>query len=124
MNAPQPARTILLAEDKEGIRNLVCRLLADNGWNVIAAKNGKEALEAAHQHEGPIDLLLSNIDMPEMSGIELAAEIKHLRPETKILFISALPSGTLVLDGNWEFLPKPFMPAMLKDRIHTLLNPA
>jgi two-component system, cell cycle sensor histidine kinase and response regulator CckA len=120
--APSPHQTILLAEDEDAIRRLVCRLLQESGFEVIAATNGKDALQKAQEHDGKIDLLLSNIDMPEMTGIELAAQIALARPETKVMFVSALPSGTLVLDGSWQFLPKPFMPNMLKERIHMLLS--
>ena len=82
----------------------------------------KEAIHKAQQHKGKIALLLSNIDMPEMTGIELATQIKLARPDTKIMLMSGLHSGMVVVDHGWHFLPKPFTADMLKERIRALLN--
>lgn len=60
--------------------------------------------------------------MPEMTGIELAIQLNQERPDTKILLISGLSTGMLVLNNGWQFLPKPFMSDMLKDRIRDFLS--
>lgn len=67
-------------------------------------------------------MLLSDVDMPEMTGIELAIQLNQERPDTKILLISGLSTGMLVLNNGWQFLPKPFMSDMLKDRIRDFLS--
>jgi DNA-binding response OmpR family regulator len=67
-------------------------------------------------------LLLSDVEMPGMTGIELAIQLNQERPDTKILLISGLATGMLVLNNGWSFLPKPFMPEMLRDRIRDFLS--
>lgn len=115
-------QTVLLAEDVESLRTFVSRLLTQSGFNVIAATNGRDAIHKAQEHKGEIILLLSDIDMPEMTGIELAAEIQLSRPDTKIMLMSGLHPGMVLVDHGWEFLPKPFTPGILKERIGTLLK--
>ena len=67
-------------------------------------------------------MLLSDVEMPGMTGIELAIQLNRERPEAKILLISGLDSGMLVLNNGWQFLPKPFMADMLRDRIRDFLT--
>jgi DNA-binding response OmpR family regulator len=86
------------------------------------AAGGKDALPKTQQFTGTIHLLLSDIEMPEMTGIELAIQINQHRPETKILLISGLDAGMLVLNNGWQFLPKPFMAEMLRDRVRDFLS--
>lgn len=114
-------RTILL-EDDAPLRSFVTALLVRLGYNLIAAGDGEEALEKAHQHVGPIHLLLSDVEMPRMTGIELATQLNQERPETKVLLISGLATGMLVLNHGWQFLPKPFVGNMLRDRIQDFLT--
>jgi two-component system cell cycle sensor histidine kinase/response regulator CckA len=115
-------KTILFAEDDEAIRKFVQLLLAKCGYKTIVATNGKDALEKAQQFDGPIHLLLSDIEMPEMTGIELAIQMNRERPDTRILLISGLDSGMLLLNNGWQFLPKPFMADMLRDRVRDFLS--
>jgi DNA-binding response OmpR family regulator len=113
--------TILVADDEGALLRFMRDLLMNLGYNVIVASNGRQALEVALGHEGAIDLLLSDIDMPGMTGIELAIQLQKARPEIKILLISGLDSGVLVLNNGWQFLPKPFLADMLRDRIRDFL---
>lgn len=101
---------------------MVASLLHKCGYKVIVARDGKEALKKAHEFDGVIHLLLADVDMPGMTGIELAIQLNQERPDTKILLISGLPTGMLVLNNGWSFLPKPFMPQMLRDRIRDFLS--
>jgi DNA-binding response OmpR family regulator len=117
-------KTILLAEDEEPVRTFVNALLEASGYSVIVAVDGKDALEKSRAHAGRIDLLLSNIEMPGMNGVELATQLRRERAETRILLISGFPSGLLVLDEGWQFLPKPFVPNMLKAKIRLMLQEA
>jgi DNA-binding response OmpR family regulator len=115
-------KTILLADDDGQLRTFLAALLRKCGYNIIVASDGKEALQKAREFEGVIHLLLSDVDMPEMTGIELAIQLNQERPDTKILLISGLSTGMLVLNNGWQFLPKPFMSDMLKDRIRDFLS--
>jgi two-component system cell cycle sensor histidine kinase/response regulator CckA len=116
------AKTILLAEDDSTVRNFVVAVLTTGGFEVLTAEDGQEALEKARNHSGEIHLLLSNLQMPRMSGIELATQISIERSETKVLLMTGLVSGMLVLDKGWQFLPKPFVADMLKQKIELVLQ--
>ena len=118
----KPRQTILFADDDGQVQKFVAALLHKCGYQVIVASNGKDALRKAREFDGVIDLLLSDIEMPGMTGIELAIQLNQERPETKILLISGLATGMLVLNNGWQFLPKPFMSDMLKDRIRDCLS--
>jgi CheY-like chemotaxis protein len=85
---PGGDETILLVEDVDAVRDVVRDLLAMNGYTVLTAQHGHEALELAEEHKGPIQLLLTDVVMPEMSGPDLAQRLLRLRPETKVLFMS------------------------------------
>jgi CheY-like chemotaxis protein len=115
-------QTVLLAEDVDDLRRFVTRVLTQAGLKVIAATNGADAIQKAQEHTGKIDLLLSDIDMPKMTGFELAEQINTMRPDTKIMLMSGLHSGTLLVDHGWHFLSKPFTPDSLKQRIRALLK--
>ena len=115
-------KTILFADDDGQVQKFVAALLAKNGYHIILASNGLDALQKARAYESVIHLLLSDIEMPGMTGIELAIQLGRERPDTKILLISGLDSGLLVLNNGWQFLPKPFMADMLRDRIRDFLS--
>ena len=111
-----------MAEDDPAILEFLVMLLERQNYELMVACNGFEALRKAREHEGPIDLLLSDIEMPEMSGVELAIQLNRERPDTKIMLISGNRDGMLVLNNGWAFLPKPFLPDMLRDRIRDFLS--
>ena len=115
-------KTILFADDDGSIQVFVAALLQRLGYKVIIAADGSDALQKARAFDGTIHLLLSDVDMPGMTGIELATQLNQERPETKILLISGLPTGMLVLNNGWQFLPKPFVANMLRDRIRDFLS--
>jgi len=115
-------KTILFADDDGPLRKFISALLTRSGYNLIVAGDGREALQKAREHVGKIHLLLSDVEMPEMTGIELAIQLNQERPDTKILLISGLATGMLVLNNGWQFLPKPFMSDMLRDRIRDFLS--
>jgi two-component system, cell cycle sensor histidine kinase and response regulator CckA len=115
-------KTILFAEDDGQLQKFVATLLHKCGYKVIVASDGRDALQKAREFEGIIHLLLSDVEMPGMTGIELAIQLNQERPETKILLISGLATGMLVLNNGWQFLPKPFVSDMLRDRIRDFLD--
>jgi DNA-binding response OmpR family regulator len=120
--ASKSGKTILFADDDGQLQKFVAALLHNLGYKVILASDGKDALQKARAFDGVIDLLLSDVEMPGMTGIELAIQLDRERPDTKILLISGLDSGLLVLNNGWQFLPKPFMADMLRDRIRDYLT--
>jgi CheY-like chemotaxis protein len=117
-----PQRTILLVDDDGQLQKVVSAMLIKAGYNVILAIDGKDAIQKALEFDGVIHLLLSDIEMPGMTGIELAIQLNHARPHTRILLMSGLDSGMLLLDHGWQFMPKPFMADLLRDRIRDFLS--
>lgn len=107
---PEPLReTILLVDDEAGIRGLVRRILRRERYNVIEAGNGSDALALAKQHSGAIDVLLTDVMMPGMSGPELAASVKASYPNAKVIFISGYSQISPTKDQPGAFLlQKPF----------------
>jgi two-component system cell cycle sensor histidine kinase/response regulator CckA len=125
----QPERgheTVLLAEDEEAVRRLATMALERSGYRVIPAADGTAALEAAAAHEGPIDLLLTDVIMPGLNGRELADQFKTIHPETRVLYMSGYAGEALsaqgVLDPSVAFLAKPFVPAELARKVRDVLD--
>ena len=121
MAPTQNGKTILLAEDEHPVRTFVRTMLQKAGYNVIIAVDGQDGLAKSREFKGTIHMLLSDVEMPNMTGIELATQIQIDRPEIRVLLMSGMVSGMLLLNEGWQFLPKPFMTSLLKDRIHHLL---
>jgi len=121
MAPTQSAKIILLAEDEFSIRSLVLAILQEAGYNVIVAMDGRECLEKSRQFRGTIHLLLSDVDMPNMTGIELATQIQIDRPAMRIMLMSGMASGMLLLNDSWQFLPKPFTSNLLEEWMRQLL---
>ncbi len=119
---PNADKTILFADDDGRLQKFVAALLIKAGYSLILANDGKDALQKAREYKGKIHLLLSDVEMPHMTGIELAIQLNQERPDTKILLISGLDTGILVLNNGWQFLPKPFMGDMLRDKVRDFLN--
>ena len=113
--------TILLVEDQEAVRESAAEYLVENGYTVLRASRGLEALEIAQQHEEPIHLLLTDVVMPHMSGRELSEKLTSIHPETKVIFMSGYSNNLLsnqqVLDPKHELLQKPFRLEVLGQRI-------
>ena len=118
--------TVLLAEDQAEVRRLAVRILSSNGYRVLAAANGPEALELSRHHDGPIHLLVTDVIMPEMTGRELATRLLGIRPEVKVLYVSGYTADIIgregVLDPGVDCLPKPFTPAQLALKVREVLG--
>jgi PAS domain S-box-containing protein len=118
--------TILLAEDNPPILRLARSMLEGLGYNVLAAEDGITALELESGHEGPIALLLTDVVMPSVSGIEVAAILREARPDMKVLFMSGYPGKgdaiqPLDLPEGVPLLRKPFRPEDLARAVHDAL---
>jgi PAS domain S-box-containing protein len=123
--SPRGSETILLVEDEAGVRNLAKTILQTQGYTVLEAAQGEEALRLSGQHEGLIHLMVTDMVMPEMSGRELAERLKPLRPNMKILFVSGYTDKAMLhhgeLDPGMAFLQKPFTPQTLARKVREVL---
>ncbi len=121
----ETSSTILLAEDEEAVRNFLKEILEREGFRVLDAPNGRQALKIMADHPGEIDLLLTDVVMPEMGGFELWEEFRRRYPKSRVLFISGHPktsSERLEQLSEENFLPKPFGARDLLARISALLK--
>jgi two-component system cell cycle sensor histidine kinase/response regulator CckA len=122
----KPGSTILVAEDDDAVRRLVVAFLAKAGYTVLEATRGEDALRTAMQPGQTIDLLLTDTIMPGMNGRALAQELKHLRPDIKVLYMSGYTGDAVVLHDLLEsgdaFLQKPFGSGALIRKIGEVLN--
>ena len=120
--------TILLCEDDDPVRGLIAQLLGSVGYTVITASSGRAGLAAAQEHAGGIDLLLTDVIMPDMNGRALAERLQDTRPGLATLFISGYTSNVIahhgVLDDGVEFLEKPFTREALLEKVRTVLGKA
>src|SRR6266571_3896225 len=123
---PRGSETILLVEDQKELRDLVRQMLEMNGYSVVAASEGLEALEICKQHTGAIHLMLSDVVMPQMGGRELAQRLATLPPDMKVLYMSGYTSNAIVhhgiLDPGTAFLQKPFTPDGLAHKVREVLD--
>jgi two-component system cell cycle sensor histidine kinase/response regulator CckA len=117
-------RTILIVDDERAVRELVAAALTRAGFHVRTAGSAEEALDLEARH--PVDLLVTDVILPKISGPELANRIRTRSPHTRVLFISGYTGNALSgedLRGGNAFLPKPFGTTALIQRAHEVLNP-
>ena len=127
MNLPQGQETILLVEDEPAVRNLAARVLKHHGYTVLEATNGKEAWRMSNDHAArDIQLLITDVVMPQMGGKILANRLKSVWPDLKVLYISGYSNDTIsyedVQGPGIDFLQKPFAPEKLVQRVRQLLD--
>ena len=119
-------RTVLLVEDDTNVREISSDMLQEFGFCVLPAETGERAIEICRQHSGTIDLLLSDVVMPGMSGPEMAHVASEFHPEMKVLFMSGYSHDSVVRNGYGEgiisFLQKPFTIRMLYDKVREVLG--
>jgi two-component system cell cycle sensor histidine kinase/response regulator CckA len=122
------APTILLVEDDDQVRGLVRDLLAGAGYRIVEARTGAEGLKAADQTEGQLDLLLSDMLLPELSGFDLGVKLREKYPQLKIILMTGYVEGEIVQrcisDLNARFLDKPFQPETLRQMVRDALTPS
>ena len=122
------AETILIVEDEEIVRELVCQVLSTQGYEVLCASQGEEAMTLSKEHADKISLLVTDVVMPQMGGLELSRLLLAERPEMKVLYVSGYSENDMseqgILAADLEFLEKPFTPQALLRKVKELLNPA
>jgi CheY-like chemotaxis protein len=118
--------TVLVVEDEEVVRTLACRGLREQGYTVLEAKHGREALELVERNHQPIDLVISDVVMPELSGRELGSRLAVLRPELPVLYMSGYTGEDVIQRGLLEpgvpFQQKPFTPEGLARKVREMLD--
>jgi CheY-like chemotaxis protein len=122
---PRGSATVLVAEDDDGLRQLMVRVLSRNGYQVLVAESGERALEVAGDYEGTIDLLVSDVVMLDVDGAELAAALQRTHPSLRVLMTSGTADASIVnhlTPGTAAFLAKPYRPSALIDQVHELLS--
>jgi len=124
--APRGSETLLLVEDEEAVRTMTRQVLADCGYQVLEASHGAEALALAAQHTAPIQLLVTDVVMPEVGGRLLAERLVALHPEAKVLYVSGYTDDAVVRHGilhdEVSLLQKPFSPRALAHKVRDVLD--
>lgn len=121
---PRGSATILVADDDDDLRRLMVQVLTRNGYRVLAAETGEEALEVSEVYGDGVDLLVSDVVMSDLSGPELARTLQGAHPDLLVLLTSGTADATVLAGlrpGSAAFLPKPFRPSALIDLVHGLL---
>jgi CheY-like chemotaxis protein len=121
--------TILVAEDETAVRALTCRILRKHGYHVLEARDGREAVEVAQQYPGSINLLVTDVIMPNVGGRELSESLARMMPDVKVLFMSGYTDDQLLQrgvlqSGTGNFLEKPFTPDALARKVREVLDTA
>jgi len=123
---PRGQETILVVEDQEEVRHLTVQVLQDLGYTMLEASNGQEALRILQAASSRVDLVLTDVIMPEMSGSELLAQLRLTWPNLRALYISGYPADELthhgVLGERVGFIPKPFGPEALAQGVRQALD--
>jgi signal transduction histidine kinase len=132
MRTPLPPRslqgteTVLIVEDEEAVRAIMCAVLRRNGYTVVEARNGQAALQACETHGETLDLVVTDVIMPVMGGRELADRLLELRPTLKVLFVSGYTEHSVIEHGVLErgiaFLQKPITPRAFATKVREVLG--
>jgi two-component system cell cycle sensor histidine kinase/response regulator CckA len=124
--APRGTETVLLAEDDESLRALGARVLGALGYEVLVARTGSDALRIVAEHKGRIDMIATDVVMPEMNGSQLVEKVLAVRPGLRVLFMSGYTDDEVmrrgVIDGQTAFLQKPYTPDVLAHKVREVLD--
>lgn len=126
MTLSRRVETILLVDDEDGLRDLAQEILEAHGYRVLVARDGAEALTLAQDHAGPIDLLLTDVVMPKLSGRQVAEQLASGRPAMRVLYMTGYTDDVALRQGLAQataaLLPKPFTPDRLLRRVREVLD--
>jgi two-component system cell cycle sensor histidine kinase/response regulator CckA len=120
------SEVILVVEDEPEVRSLTCAALRRLGYYILEAKDGEDALIVLQDYHGPVHLVMTDVVMPKMGGVELIRLLHEWYPELKVLFVSAYSRALIVNKGAFfpgaRYLGKPFSPTVLARRIREILD--
>ncbi len=123
--SPRGSETILVADDEDGVRKLIHAVLAAHGYTVIETRDGREALSAYEANAARVDMVVTDVVMPNMTGIDLGDKLAALRPGIKVLYVSGFrdaPTAPADTERERQFLHKPFTPDALLTRVREMLD--
>jgi DNA-binding NtrC family response regulator len=120
------SETVLIVEDDDSLRKLAQKALRQHGYSVLEAENGEDALRVSEEHGGSIDLMITDVVMPKMSGKETAERLQPLYPQMKVIYMSGYTDDAIVHHGvlvpGLNFLEKPFTPEDLARKVREVLD--
>ena len=123
---PRGTETVLVVEDDPGVRAIILRTLREQGYTVLEARHGLEALHLGTQPLAKIHLLLTDVVMPQVSGREVAENLTRIHPELRVLYMSGYTDDAVVRHGilteGTVFLQKPFTPSTLAHKVREVLD--
>jgi CheY-like chemotaxis protein len=125
---PPPSRTVLVVDDEDDLREIMCYSLQRRGFTTLAAAEPHEAVEVCRDHDGPIDVLITDLNLPGLPGVQLAALLTAMRPQLRVLYASgwsrdaAMDRG--LVDDRATMVQKPFTPDQLAEAVRTVLSAA
>ncbi|MGH9501412.1 MAG: response regulator [Terriglobales bacterium] len=122
----RPVSTILLVEDEALVRQVTCEVLQSAGYRVLPARNALEATQAFHAHPEEVQLLVTDVVLPDRNGCDLAHELSTLSRDIRTIFVSGYPENSITRKGvqsaEWTYLPKPFSAAVLLQKVKEVLG--
>ena len=126
-NVLSGTETVFVVEDEFAVRQVVCQVLREQGYTLLEAANGDEAMKAARGRSvAQIDLLLTDVVMPLMGGIELSGKVREIFPDAAVLYMSGYIDRNNIdrdgLDPGTAYLQKPFTPAILSRKVRNVLD--
>jgi two-component system, cell cycle sensor histidine kinase and response regulator CckA len=118
--------TVLVCDDDDGVRKLLVDILEFRAYKILEAQNGRHALEVVKAYGGPVHLLITDVVMPQLGGVELAQQLRETLPNLSVLYLSGYPEQpevlSLALDRRTKFLAKPFLPSELTSAVSSMLE--
>jgi CheY-like chemotaxis protein len=125
-DTPGGSEVVMVVEDDKAVRELTCRVLTQCGYTVIEARNGQQAETMCKDLAGPLQLVITDVVMPDLDGVDLVDRLRKLRPDLPVLYISGYSDRAIVRENVLEtedpFLQKPFSNATLTSMVRSLLD--
>jgi len=125
MSSENTPMSILLVDDETPVCDVLCRMLGDEGYMVLCARNPDQAIELTRNYPGEIALLVTDMVLPGINGKDLAEQINMLRPSIRVLFISGYPGEAMLIEPlrkqGAQFLHKPFPKRLFLDTVRSML---
>ena len=115
--------TVLLVEDETALLSLFELAFRNQGFSVLSARSGEEALQRLNEYSGPLDVLVSDVHMPGIRGHQLGLKLVETRPDLKVILMSGYADQDLELQQGWVFLPKPVLPRTIIGKIREITGP-